>query len=292
MVRGCAVVAMALLTAACASTGTARAPETPASHSGQDLVVLLPDPGTGAVGRASVSNRQGRVELTQARESTLVRAGAPPSAPSVLTEGEPDRLFAEVLEALPPAPRHFTLYFKFESEDLTDESRQLVQDVLQEVKARPVPDVVAIGHTDTTGSARGNVQLGLRRANAVRTILVSAGLSQSAVSVTSHGEAELLVPTADGVSEPRNRRVEITVRGAGPTGGWPWPAASSPPCWPPCWRRCGRRRSRTSSTTSTTHSSDRSHRRRQPDASSWSTSTNGALRPSGSGHGGGTSWRP
>jgi outer membrane protein OmpA-like peptidoglycan-associated protein len=46
----------------------------------------------------------------------------------------------------------------------------------------------------------------------VRAILVDAGLSRSAVSVTSHGEAELLVRTADGVSEPRNRRVEITVR--------------------------------------------------------------------------------
>jgi OOP family OmpA-OmpF porin len=214
MVRGCVVVGVAVLTAACASTKSARAPETPAPPSGhgQDLVVLLRDPGSGAIGRATVSNAHGRVELTQARERTLVDAGAAPSAPVVLSDDEAERLFADVLESLPPEPRHFTLYFKFESEELTDESRQLVQDVVKVVKARPVPDVVAVGHTDTAGAARSNVRLGLRRANAVQAILVSAGLPRSAVSVASHGEAELLVQTADGVSEARNRRVEITVR--------------------------------------------------------------------------------
>jgi outer membrane protein OmpA-like peptidoglycan-associated protein len=152
------------------------------------------------------------VELTQARESTRVGVGAAPTAPVVLTEDEAERLFGDVLESLPAEPRHFTLYFKFESEELTDESRRLVQDVLQEVKTRTEPDVIAVGHTDTTGTARSTAQLGLRRANAVRTILVSAGLTASAVAVASPGEAELLVRTPDGVSEPRNRRVEITVR--------------------------------------------------------------------------------
>jgi outer membrane protein OmpA-like peptidoglycan-associated protein len=212
MFRGCAVLGLAVFTAACASTKTAQAPETPKPRAGQDLVVLLGDPSTGVAGRASVSNPHGRVELDQARERTLVGDGAAPTEPVVLSERDAERLFGEVLESLPPEPRHFTLYFRFESEELTDESRQLVQEVVREVKTRPVPDVVAVGHTDTTGAARGNVQLGLRRANAVRTILVDAGLSRSAVSVTSHGEAELLVQTADGVSEPRNRRVEITVR--------------------------------------------------------------------------------
>jgi len=212
MIRGCVVLGLAVLTASCASTKTARAPETPKARSGQDLVVLLRDPGTGAVGRATVSNPHGQVELNEARQSTLVGTDSGPSAPVVLSERDAERLFGEVLEALPPAPRHFTLYFKFESEDLTEESRKLLQDVLQEVMNRPVPDVVAIGHTDRIGSARNNAELGLRRASAVRAILVNAGLARSAVSVASHGEAELLVQTADGVSEPRNRRVEITVR--------------------------------------------------------------------------------
>jgi outer membrane protein OmpA-like peptidoglycan-associated protein len=72
--------------------------------------------------------------------------------------------------------------------------------------------VVAIGHTDTMGTPVKNVELGLRRANAVQALLVDAGLPATSVAVTSHGEGALLVRTADGVVEPRNRRVEITVR--------------------------------------------------------------------------------
>jgi outer membrane protein OmpA-like peptidoglycan-associated protein len=52
----------------------------------------------------------------------------------------------------------------------------------------------------------------MRRANVVRTMLIDAGLSQAAIDASSHGEMELLVPTANDVFEPKNRRVEITVR--------------------------------------------------------------------------------
>ena len=85
------------------------------------------------------------------------------------------RRFGDVLATLPPPPRHFTLPFRFDSEELTDEGRRLVQDVLQAVKSYPVPDVVVIGHTDTTGTPQSNAELGLRRANAVRTLLVMPG---------------------------------------------------------------------------------------------------------------------
>jgi len=56
------------------------------------------------------------------------------------------------------------------------------------------------------------VKLGLQRANSVRTTLIEAGLDGAAIDVTSHGESTLLVPTADDVYEPKNRRVDITVR--------------------------------------------------------------------------------
>jgi OOP family OmpA-OmpF porin len=75
-----------------------------------------------------------------------------------------------------------------------------------------VPEVEVIGHTDTIGSKVNNVALGLRRAELIRRLLIDIGLGESLMKVTSHGEADLLVRTADGVAEPRNRRVEITVR--------------------------------------------------------------------------------
>src|SRR5574339_477874 len=107
MIRGCAVLGVAVLTAACASPRAAREPqpqpEPPKARQAQGLVALLPDPGTGAVGRAVVSNPHGQVELTQARESTRVGADAAPTAPVLLTEDEAERLFGEVLATLPPA---------------------------------------------------------------------------------------------------------------------------------------------------------------------------------------------
>jgi outer membrane protein OmpA-like peptidoglycan-associated protein len=75
-----------------------------------------------------------------------------------------------------------------------------------------VPEVVVVGHTDTTGTPAGNFDLGMKRGITVRALLVQAGLDPSAVEVTSHGEAVLLVKTADETYEPRNRRVEITIR--------------------------------------------------------------------------------
>jgi len=173
--------------------------------------VLLPDPGKTTAGRAFVSNDKGRVDLDRAGAAVIVKRGeAPQSVP--LESNDVQHTFADAIASLPPTPQHFILYFRFDSEELTDESRRLVQDVLVAVKLRPDPEVVAIGHTDTTGTQAKNVELGLRRAIAVRTILIEAGLAPEAVAVQSHGEGALLVHTADNVFEPRNRRVEITVR--------------------------------------------------------------------------------
>ena len=197
------LVALGLLSA-CAARGRGERP-------GQVLVVLMPDADTGNVGRVVVSNPEGSTELATAWASTRVTLTQAPAI-RTLNESEVKRRFGDIIATLPPPPRSFTLPFQFDSEELTDQGRRLVQDVLQAVKSYPVADVVVIGHTDTTGSAPSNVELGLRRANAVRSMLVQAGLSTLAIEVRSHGEAELLVKTADNVFEPKNRRVEITVR--------------------------------------------------------------------------------
>jgi outer membrane protein OmpA-like peptidoglycan-associated protein len=186
-----------------------KAPEMPP---GQALVVLLPDPETGAVGRALVSNPSGTVELDAGRESTVAAASRAPEAVHTMSESEVRHLFGDALSALPPGLRRFTLYFRFESEELTDESREMARDVVRTVKSRKVPDVLIVGHTDTTGSTSSNFDLGLRRANTVRDLLREAGLELSSMDVISHGETDLMVPTADGVLEPKNRRVDITVR--------------------------------------------------------------------------------
>jgi peptidoglycan-associated lipoprotein len=177
----------------------------------QDLVALLPD-ADGTVGHARVSNPAGTVDLAETRAATRISPDHAPTPVVILSEADVQREFGDALASLPPAPQTFTLYFQFESEDLTAESRAVLGNTLQAVKARPVPDVLVVGHTDTTGAPAPNFQLALRRANAVRTLLLDAGLPDDAIAVASHGESQPLVPTRDDTYEPRNRRVLITVR--------------------------------------------------------------------------------
>jgi peptidoglycan-associated lipoprotein len=178
-----------------------------------DIVALLPDPETQTVGHAIVSSPLGgSVELTTELAGTRVETGQPPSAPFTLSEAEVQQLFGDALAARPPAARRFLLYFASGSNHLTPSSDTLVTDLLAFVKSRSVPDVTVVGHTDTTGTTQANTELGRRRATLIRDRLVAAGLDDSLVSVTSHGEADLLVPTPDETPEPRNRRVEVSVR--------------------------------------------------------------------------------
>ena len=88
----------------------------------------------------------------------------------------------------------------------------MVPEILQAIKNHPVPELLVVGHTDTTGTTAANFDLGRKRAEMVRGVLIDAGLEGSAIKVTSHGETDLLVPTADDTFEPRNRRVDISVR--------------------------------------------------------------------------------
>jgi outer membrane protein OmpA-like peptidoglycan-associated protein len=176
------------------------------------VVALLPDPETGVTGRARVSNEFGSMPLNTPRATTRTTADGPPGPVTPMSEDEVQRMFGAALAALPLAPRHYTLNFGFESDTLTEESSKLIPDILASVKAYAAPEVVVVGHTDTMGDAKANLALGLKRAKSVRDILVNAGLAPSMVEVTSHGEGDLLVKTRDNTPEPRNRRVEITVR--------------------------------------------------------------------------------
>ena len=205
-------LAALIVTAACGSKRVAPAPPAPPAAPHPTLVVLLPDPETRVTGRAIVSNEFGSTNLATPRAGSLATATAAPGAVRTIDEDEVNRVFGAALAGLPPAPRHFTLQFKFESDALTDASAALIPEILAAVKAIAVPEVAVVGHTDTMGDAKANLALGLKRAMTVRNILVQAGLAASTIDVSSHGEADLLVKTRDKTPEPRNRRVEISVR--------------------------------------------------------------------------------
>ena len=125
--------------------------------------------------------------------------------------GEAPRPVA-ALDALPPAPISFVFYFLSGSDEFTDDSKINVNRLLEEMGRRASPEITVIGHTDRVGSDQANDELSLQRARRVRDMLFKRGVAGERVSVAGRGEREPLVPTADGVAESRNRRVEISVR--------------------------------------------------------------------------------
>lgn len=200
----CAALALALATAGCANRQPRTAP-------GETQVVLLADD-NGTTGQARVSNPLGSAELVSARQSTSVLVAAAPSPATELTEQDVDTVFGSALTSLPLPPIHVVLRFQFNSDDLTDESRAALPELVSQVRQRPAPELLVIGHTDTVGAGNVNQQLGLKRAEAVRRILVDAGVDAAFIETTSHGEANPIVRTPDDTAEPANRRVEITLR--------------------------------------------------------------------------------
>jgi outer membrane protein OmpA-like peptidoglycan-associated protein len=175
-------------------------------------IVLLPDP-DGKIGYVTVHNDAGSIDITQAREATVVKGrGSQPTRPKVLSEEAIQSKFSSGLASLPQQPVHFILYFKSDSTELTTNSKKILPEILESINSRKSQNISVIGHTDTAGSSQYNLQLSQKRASAINLILVQKGVTPTYINSTSHGQMNPLVKTADNTHEPRNRRVEVVVR--------------------------------------------------------------------------------
>ncbi len=109
------------------------------------------------------------------------------------------------------APPSFMVFFDWDRSNLSQQALTTIQQAANAYKTKGNARITATGHTDTSGPEAYNMALSLRRANAVKDALVRDGVPATAISVIGMGEKGLLVPTADGVREPQNRRVEIVI---------------------------------------------------------------------------------
>lgn len=177
-----------------------------------NVFVLLPDQ-DGQVGSIEVVNAMGSQAIAKPGESIAVASAdrAPKAAPA-MSEKEINRTFKEALAAEPRQPEIFLLYFLSGSILLTDEATALLPDILAAIRDRESLDISVVGHSDRAGGREYNFSLSTKRAERVRDLLVERGVDAKIISVTSHGEGNPLIPTADNVEEPRNRRVEVVVR--------------------------------------------------------------------------------
>lgn len=182
----------------------------------RSLVVVLPEP-NGHVGAVVVHAGDSQTVLNKGY------AAATPSARSAnpLPAGAYDntkvkRIFGETLAAMPEPPMSQDLFFEVDSLDLTPESAATLQAFLDTLKTRKAVEIVITGHTDTMGKDDYNDALSLQRAESIKStllpVLLKYGVGADSVTAVGRGKRELLVATPDDTLEPRNRRVEITVR--------------------------------------------------------------------------------
>lgn len=175
------------------------------------LFAVVPDQGDGHIGTIVVDADGQRRVIHAAYAAQRVKADGSVVAEQ-LDAKQVREEFGSTLAALPASPATFTLYFLHDSDELTPESEAQVARIMAEVKRRPAPEIVVIGHTDTMGTRAHNDELSVARAQRMRELLIEHGLPADRIQTRGRGKRELLVHTGDYVDEPRNRRVEINVR--------------------------------------------------------------------------------
>ena len=174
----------------------------------QSYVVLLQSP-DGTTGKVIIKGNKGEQLIDKANY------GVPLDGSAVAAPVDEDKLkqdFGAAMGARAQLPVHFLLYFESGGAQLTPDSQAELAQIIATVGARSFVDMSIIGHSDTVGNEALNDALSLRRAQVVAELLKGKGLHVDALTIESHGKRNLLVPTPDQTAEPRNRRVEISIR--------------------------------------------------------------------------------
>ena len=173
-------------------------------------VILLPQ-SAGATGALEVKTANASLVLAAPYQMAVIDA----QGHMLLAASNPlavmDR-YGAMLAQLPAADEHFLLYFEVGDAQLTPPSQAMLPSVLARARARLGGEIVVIGHTDRVGALEANDALSLQRARSIRQLLVSQGFDAELIEAVGRGERAPLLPTADEVAEPKNRRAEIVVR--------------------------------------------------------------------------------
>jgi outer membrane protein OmpA-like peptidoglycan-associated protein len=125
------------------------------------------------------------------------------------TPDEIQKLYPDVMQALPERPRSFTLRFEEGGTKLTAESNQMIGIIRQEIAKRAAPEVVVIGYASRASTDEASLGLSMQRAKVVRDVLVAGGVPAQIIQVVGRGGLEPAITAQDGAT---GHRVEITVR--------------------------------------------------------------------------------
>jgi len=133
---------------------------------------------------------------------TMRFGAAPPPPPPVAAPPAPPM-------AAPVVRKVFLVFFDWDKDTITPEGMQIIHEAADAWHSGAPVTIQVTGYTDRSGSPGYNQRLSERRANNVTVALVRFGVPRESMEVSGRGENDNRVPTAPGVREPQNRRVEI-----------------------------------------------------------------------------------
>lgn len=146
--------------------------------------------------------RAAEVEPPPEPEAAKVEVEPPAEPPEPMVE-------AQQQDADKVIPRLYMVFFEFDRAEITPEARRVIGTAAMNARSVKLTRIVVTGHADRSGPDSYNMKLSLRRAESVKSELVTQGISDGDIKVVAKGERDPLVQTPDDVREPQNRRVEI-----------------------------------------------------------------------------------
>jgi len=161
-----------------------------------------------------VTTEAGQLTIDKPNTYTVISSATQkPAETKAIDAAELEKEYGKLIELAPKPPKRFLLYFEPGSTTLVKKSQLLFPEIELAIKKRAPCDINIIGHADRSGSKEYNIELSLKRAQQVyKWLMKEKKVDIENIVVESYGEEDPIIPTADGVAEPRNRRVEILIR--------------------------------------------------------------------------------
>jgi len=135
---------------------------------------------------------------------------APPAPPPVVAPPPPRPAPPPPPPVVPCNTGPYIVFFDFDKSDITPEAARILDSAASAYANCGTANVMLAGHTDRSGQPKYNMGLAQRRADSVKTYLGGRGIPAARMTTQAFGESQPRVPTADGVREAQNRRVEVT----------------------------------------------------------------------------------
>ena len=103
------------------------------------------------------------------------------------------------------------ILFDVDKADVNPSAQNNLQGLAKSLQENPETNVLILGHTDNTGADTYNMDLSVRRAEAVKTYLATNSVDISRMSTLGKGDSEPIAENNSDDGRAQNRRVEIVI---------------------------------------------------------------------------------